>query len=237
MPIDSKMVYHSASRLALFVALVLIIEIVVAAVTAFSIAGQIHYMEAARAGATISQAQAEAHDARQQLLGSIEIPTTIAAAILFLVWVYRVSRNVWALEVNGMNYTPGWSVGWFLVPLAGLFIPYFVMREIWQASSRGSSANERLAPASPVLGAWWLVSIVYSMMHWSPWRIIAGPMQLAYFHENDVIAGALWEFSWGLLIAEIVGIVASVLTIVIVVRVTEFQEHRWIAMAPTTVQS
>jgi len=235
MPIDSKMAYRSASRLAVFVALLLIVEVVVAAITAFSIAGQIQLMEAARAGTTIPQAQAEAHDARQRLLGSIEIPTSVAAAIIFLVWVYRVSRNAQALEVKGMNYTPGWSVGWFLVPLAGLFMPYFVMREIWQVSSRGSTENGQLAPASPVLGTWWLIGAVYSMMHYSPWRIIAGPMQLVYFHKNHVIANALWDFSWGLLITEIVGIAANVLTIVIVVRVTEFQEGRRIARTPGTV--
>ena len=54
--------------------------------------------------------------------------------ILFLMWVYRANYNVRCLGARDLRFTPGWSVGWFFVPIANLWKSYQVMKEIWQAS-------------------------------------------------------------------------------------------------------
>jgi hypothetical protein len=237
MAIDSNMAYRSASRLAFLLTFLLIVEVVIAAVTSLLMAGQIELIDAARAGATIPQTLAEAHDARQRILGSIAMPYSVVGQILFLVWVYRVNRNAWTIDARRMNYSPGWSVGWFLVPFANLVKPYSVMREIWQVSSRGSRQNGQPAPAAPLIGTWWVVTVIHGLMHFSPWQIITGRMLLADYYENhQFMADSLWRFSWGFLIAEISGIVANVLTIVIVVRITEFQDRRQFAIAPPALR-
>ncbi len=184
MAINANVAYRSASWLAFVLTFLLIADIVVAAVTSLLMAGQIELMDAARAGATIPQALAEAHDSRQKMLGSIAMPLGVVGSILFLVWVYRVNRNAWTFGPTQMRHSPGWSVGWFLIPLANLVKPFSIMREIWLVSSRGTTPNGKPARAWPLIGSWWLVSTVCGMMHYSPWQIIVGRMLLADYHKT-----------------------------------------------------
>src|SRR5262249_29946861 len=116
--------YRSASALALCTTLLLIAQTVTVAVFALSLAGQIQLLDAAQVGGSLSPAQAEAQDARQRLLGTLERTIGFAAGIALLVWVYRANRNARALGAEGLAYSPGWSVGWFFVPLANLVMPY-----------------------------------------------------------------------------------------------------------------
>jgi hypothetical protein len=107
--------------------------------------------------------RADANDSRQQWIGFIQIGWFILTAIVFLTWIHRANRNVRALGASGMQYTPGWAVGFYFVPLLNLWKPYLVMREIWQASVR--AGNWQSVPSSPLLGWWWALYIVSAMLN------------------------------------------------------------------------
>lgn len=219
--------YRSASTLAFWAALLTVVLAVIHVLAALSLTAQIQLLDAARAGIAIPPAQADAHDARQRLLGTIELTLVCLASVALLVWVYRANRNAHKLGAEGMVYSPGWSVGWFLVPLASLVMPYFVLAELWKASAVGSEADWRRARASPVLGVWWALCFAQGVIRYSPWPFVTGHFQLAEIPQfGPLWLGAMWEFSWGLLIAEIVGIAADVLTVVVIVTITDFQERR-----------
>ena len=131
-----------------------------------------------------------------------------------------------------MTYSPGWSVGWFFVPLAGLVMPYRVLRELWKASTPGAGANWRQVPVSSILGAWWAVVVVRAIIQFSAWPVVTGHWRLADIPKfGPYWLDHLWEFSWGLLIGEVVDIAVSVLTIVVVVRITDLQERRRLLLA------
>ena len=48
-----------------------------------------------------------------------------------------------------MVFTPGWSIGWFFIPIANFWKPYRVMREIWDVSHRSKITD------SSLVGLWW----------------------------------------------------------------------------------
>jgi hypothetical protein len=224
--------YRSASALALCTTLLLVAQAVTAAVAALSLAGQIQLLDAVQFGGSVSPAQAEAQDARQRLLGTLELTIGFAAGIAFLVWVYRANRNARALGAEGMTYSPGWSMGWFFVPLANLVMPYRVLRELWKASTPGAGAYWRHAPVSSILGVWWAACLARGVIHYSPWPIVTGHRRLAEIPTfGSLWLNALREFSWGLLIGELVEIAAAVLTIIVVVRITDLQECRRVLIA------
>jgi hypothetical protein len=52
-----------------------------------------------------------------------------------------------------MEFTPGWSIGWFFIPFANLVQPYKVMKEIWQVSL--DPADWRNQRGSALIGLWW----------------------------------------------------------------------------------
>ncbi len=90
------------------------------------------------------------------LLGLLGLPLSLLTAILFLVWVHRAHKNARALGAQGMQFTPGWCVGWFFVPIMNLFKPYQAIREIYQASAPelGPTDWKRTGSAG-VVGLWW----------------------------------------------------------------------------------
>lgn len=68
------------------------------------------------------------------LVALVQLILGVTTAILALRWVYHSNKNLRALSGESLEYTPGWAVGWFFVPIANLFKPYQVMKEIWTVS-------------------------------------------------------------------------------------------------------
>lgn len=73
--------------------------------------------------------------------------------VLALIWIYRANQNARVLGANNMQFTPGWAVGWFFIPIFSLWKPYQALREIWKVSAKASQwkkgENHRL------VGYWW----------------------------------------------------------------------------------
>ena len=87
------------------------------------------------------------------VIAAIDVLVFYASLVFFLRWIYCANVNARSLGASGMRFTPGWSVGWFFVPVANLVMPYQVMREIWQASS--NPGNWKGEPVPAKIGAWW----------------------------------------------------------------------------------
>lgn len=81
---------------------------------------------------------------------------------LFLFWIYRMQVNTFALGILGLRYTPAWAVGWCFVPIANLWMPYRVMRELWYANR--NPGGWQYDSANWLLILWWLLwlaSMIY----------------------------------------------------------------------------
>lgn len=91
----------------------------------------------------------------EALLGFYGLTAVGNAAIFYVsafaiaMWIYRAHHNLAKLGHSDLEFTPGWSVGWFFVPFANLVMPFQAMRELWNLScgSEGSGA--------PILPLWW----------------------------------------------------------------------------------
>ena len=91
------------------------------------------------------------------LLGSY-----VFGAVSFSIWVHRAAKNLVGLGRRGMEFTPGWCVGWFFVPFANLVRPFKAVQEIWRASGpegRDEGYWKHL-PTGPLLPLWWGTWIV-----------------------------------------------------------------------------
>jgi hypothetical protein len=75
-------------------------------------------------------------------------------------WIHRANANVRGFGAQGLNFTPGWAVGWFFVPLANLLLPYQAVVEIWKASR--SPAHWQEAPIPNLVGVWWLLWLLFN---------------------------------------------------------------------------
>ncbi len=82
----------------------------------------------------------------------------LVTGILVLMWIYRANYNARQLGASDLEFTPGWAVGWYFVPIAWFWKPYQAMREIWKASAR--PLNWRGQSGSSLLGWWWALWLI-----------------------------------------------------------------------------
>jgi hypothetical protein len=83
----------------------------------------------------------------------------VAAAVFFGIWVHRAAKNLRGLGRHGMQFTPGWCVGWFYVPFANLVRPFRAVSEVWRASTSDPESDgngwSMMGTSTALLGLWW----------------------------------------------------------------------------------
>jgi hypothetical protein len=179
------------------------------------ISGVLEYqlLQAMLGGAYVSNAQVEANDARQKMIGLIYIAIWLVLAVLILKWIYRANFNARQLGASGMQFTPGWSVGWYFIPVACLWKPYQAMNEIWKASANPQDWQNQ--QGSPLLGWWWFLWIVFNMIGWVLLRMPEAKTIEALITAN--VAG-LFSFC--------VEIISCLVLLALVNRIHEMQMHQ-----------
>lgn len=147
----------------------------------------------------------------------------LALIVAFLVWLHRVSKNIPALgnPKSRVEYTPGWAVGSFFIPIASLYMPYRGLKEVWVKSDPGVRAegdfmSSPLSSGTPLLVGWWAAWITHNILTnlylRLQWRAGAGdgaPFLIAL----DVIS-------------DVAGIVAAALAILVVRGIDRRQVER-----------
>ncbi|HET9638693.1 MAG TPA: DUF4328 domain-containing protein [Allosphingosinicella sp.] len=106
----------------------------------------------------------------------------IACFILVGRWIYRTNANAHLLS-DDMTITPGWSVGWFFVPLANLVQPYVGVKETWRASHHAGGLNEEADSA--LLPWWWGLWLLTNILS----NIVA---RFAGDFETETPMGIVW---------------------------------------------
>ena len=124
--------------------------------------------------------------------------TFVVTVVAFLLWLHRCYENLAALGERGLRFTPGWAVGWWFIPFANLVRPYQVMRELWR----------RVAPAGiglALLQVWWAVWLLANFFDGLVSRT-GGNAETAFSNLGDIAA--------------------AVLAVLVVVRISGWQEKK-----------
>ncbi len=102
----------------------------------------------------------EAFTTTFRIIDLLLLPMSLLIAVLFMIWVYRSTKNLGAFGCEGLRYSPGWAVGWFFIPLANLVMPVLVMTEISKASQPYADQKDwRSFPLPAVIPIWWAIYI------------------------------------------------------------------------------
>lgn len=101
----------------------------------------------------------------------------LLSGVVFCAWFYRAYVNLPALGNRKTNYSPGWTIGSWFIPIGNLVIPYQLMIEILQGSFPPTGGN---APRRPIPGLWWARS------WWALWlAMIVGDRALTFLPESS----------------------------------------------------
>ncbi|MFZ9481337.1 MAG: DUF4328 domain-containing protein [Ilumatobacteraceae bacterium] len=108
---------------------------------------------------TITQ---EAFDtASGRSLGALGGLLVMPAAVLTIVWMYRMAQNLRLLGRTGATWAPGWALGgWFAPPVVLYVVPWLMFGELWRGSNPDVPAHTpdwKRGPLPWFLHAWWVL--------------------------------------------------------------------------------
>ena len=172
-----------------------------------------------REPALITYADLQAIDDRDSLIGIATVAVILVTGIVFLTWVHRAARNLTELGATDLRFTPGWSVGYWFVPILNLWRPKQVIDDLWRASD--ADGDEWKARSTPGL-----------TLIWWPALLLSGFLARAS-GSTDIQALSDLRHRNGLdLMSDLTGLVAAVVAILLVRAVTARQEARAELLAP-----
>ena len=114
---------------------------------------EIGLLERIGRGELVSAGEADRSDQRVAAVTITALVVLLVTGIVWLVWQHRSHANLHATRVRELEYSPGWSVGWWLIPFANFVKPFQTMRELWKAS--GGDRHWRQLKTWPLIGWWW----------------------------------------------------------------------------------
>jgi len=170
-------------------------------------------------------AEAESNDLRQQVIGISQTALAVVMIVFFLRWVHRAHKNLRPLGAQGLEFTPGWAVGWFFVPFLCLYKPHQVMCEIWAASDPMymtlQRVNWRRLSGAAFVGLWWAAWLLCQITGLITRQLsrhsddgipsLIGLTRLDQFHDLTIIA-------------------MMVTTVILIRTITRRQEQKWAAV-------
>ena len=211
--------FRSAHGLAIFAMVMIGIVCLASSLLLVSCYLQIELLDKVRHGLRVTQAEAIANDGRQQLAFLFRAATYIVSGIVFLVWFHKVYRNLPALGAASTEYSPGWAVGWWFIPVAGLIVPCQISKEIWKGShpaNLGVLSKARLA-GSPLVSVWWTFWLIMILI--AAYSAFSRPDPKS---PDQIIAA-----SWTAVVAMMATFPAGALAILFVYGVDSNQEERY----------
>lgn len=170
---DATPAYRDMSRLTNLARGGLVLLLLASVVLFANVAVELGLLRDAQSGDYTSWAALEraidASDNRMRISAIVMICIWLAAGVVNLTWIHRANANARALGAQLMTFTPGWSVGWYFVPVANLWKPYQAMKQIWAASQDPQNWPDQRIPG--LLPLWWTLWIVSGITGRISWKL------------------------------------------------------------------
>lgn len=153
-------------------------------------------------------------------LGILAALALLAAATVYIVWLWRVRWNAEMFCRGEHRFTRGWVLGSWICPVVNLWYPKWVVDDVVAASdSRTPPHLETLRgiPGTRLVWAWWLAWVVGLVLDNVAQRsVLDGAPELGDLFTNAVLSS----------ISAVSTTVAAVLAVSIIRRVNDLQTSR-----------
>ena len=166
-------------------------------------------------GAELTTEQASANDAREQLIAILSLVLFLATALCWWMWQHRAYSNLRLIGSRETEFTPGWSVGYWFIPIVNLFRGYQITAELYRRSEiqNGRDSIGGLS-GSPLVGSWWAAYLV-----WGGAVRFASTIGKEAHTLPTLISATDLE-----LLAHVVGIAATILALLVIQSIDRFQQ-------------
>jgi heme/copper-type cytochrome/quinol oxidase subunit 2 len=188
------------------------LNVVLAAVAVVVRLSEVGLLQRIGRGELVTTEEASRSDQRVAVVTITGIVVLVVTGVVWLVWQHRSQANLHAARLRELQYTPGWAVGWWLIPLASLVKPFQTVRELWKAS--GGDEHWWQTTTWPLIGWWWAAWISGFVLD----RVASVVVDSASTLDTLIFGSRLFLGS------EVVTIVAGILALAIVRSVNGRQE-------------
>jgi hypothetical protein len=172
----------------------------------------------------VARAQRQAGEGREAMMRIVQLAAFIVSAVAFFLWLHPAYKNLKPLGVEP-RYSPAWVVGAFIVPLVNLFLPFQIFQEMWRASDPDTIAVSGAKSLNIVTedSSKSLLVVVW----WGFWLLTIINVVIAYrWHVNWQILNEEIIASWLIITLSLLLIINSIVTIVLVKKITNRQDER-----------
>ncbi|WP_165977971.1 DUF4328 domain-containing protein [Nonomuraea diastatica] len=149
------------------------------------------------------------------LSGILWVAVYLVSIAGFLVWLFRVRANAESLAPDGHRHTRPWLIFGWVVPIISFWFPKQIVDDIWHASARdGEQASPQV-----LIDVWWAAWVAGSLVA----NVAARLLATALFAGDDLESVAFAaRFD---LVGIALMLVAAVLAICVILKITKAQEH------------
>ncbi|WP_459738395.1 DUF4328 domain-containing protein [Streptomyces sp. E-15] len=155
--------------------------------------------------------RADHADALYGASGIAQGTALVATAAVYLCWLWRVRVNAEVFDAARHRMRRGWTIGGWFCPIVNLWFPRRIVADIWDAGAPWGARN-----GHALINAWWTAWLV---------GLLVGRFADSSSRQAET-ADELREAAKAMLISDALDVVAAVLAIVVVVRLTRMQEHK-----------
>nr|WP_248003086.1 DUF4328 domain-containing protein [Streptomyces sp. RLB1-33] len=143
--------------------------------------------------------------------GVVQLVSLAATVVFYLVWFYRVRINAEVFDPFGHEMGRVW-VGWgWFVPVVNFWFPRRIMLNTWDASRPAGSRTSH-----GLVNAWWVMWTI---------TLFVGRSGFESYRKAET-AVELYVAAGDVLFADVTGVVAAVLAILVVLRLTRMQNEK-----------
>lgn len=160
---------------------------------------------------------AEASDFRQRVVALLSTLNFIVSGIVILKWIYRANYNARELGAKHMQFTPGWAIGFYFIPIAMLWKPYQAMKEIWLASEHPK--NWKSVHVSAILPLWWTIWLINNFIGHLTIKAILKAKEVGAFKDANILQQ----------ISSVFDIALALVFFVVVIRIHENQKKAYMS--------
>jgi len=115
------------------------------------------------------------------------VAATVLSGLLFLRWLHLAVKTAKLLGLDP-GTTPAWAVAWWFIPLANLYDPYLVVRELWLCLG---GSRRGLAAVSAWWTAWVLGGIAWCVKARAFWHLTSDPLRMTSAMLSGLVTGVL----------------------------------------------
>ncbi|MGL4236628.1 DUF4328 domain-containing protein [Tabrizicola sp.] len=163
---------------------------------------------------TIGDAEADQIETATMVVGFAYLGVFVVSGLFCCTWIYRASWNARQIHPTPERITPGWSVGWFFIPILSLWKPYEAMKQTWNSSHNPGDDIRATLPS--FAGYWWASWVVSSLLGNLSFRLWRNAETLADYRFANIVD----------LITSPISLLSSVLFIRLIKSITEAQRDR-----------